>query len=685
MNVVQSAFPNGTGSVASGNEEVRTDENQHQAVAYYEVAVGTDRTYPKTRDNTVEFTNVGLNKTWTFYHLDLKPSGLYYVTVRAYSTSNAMVEVTSNGIQVGFDVAVTAGEVVIPEYAKSATTLTVEWAGFESTLDMYIYYMGVSSTPLSVGTQCSDLITDESAVRALFGVFPVRLMEKDTFYIAHDLSMEHNNTYYVTVVGVDEAGECNMSTSSFLVDLTEPVEGQVRVGPLYGQKLAYVVTRESITVHWEGYYDPESDISYFELVLYSAKSCSVSDEDSLSEISHVTVNSSFTFYTFLELTLQENTPYYVELTAFNKAGRETRTRSVPVIYDVQETTAGDVHVGLDFIRDVTFVGSTTEVEGSILHLADPGTDKGCPDRPSLFTDVEWSTVKTTNFWGLGEDWNILFRSKQVVPTEDGRGVAITIERDVQSPQMFSGAIYRNADIQKGGTYKVDIKAGASDFSAITAVVFWDGPDGTVGDFDVCRFCCQNTEDLVYLYMCPCDCLMHLAFPTDVPENITLTVETYTEQVTSETQQDVPKYVVFEDKVEGETFQGNEDDMFTTQPACGMQIHTNGVLDSKIVLWCQYYDNEYLAKYETVDSLNFDPSEEWHTYKFVFKSSSREGLDDWSLELLIDNHEKAVVSGLPAFSDGTKLIFDQWNADNTVPELEFQFKPPTATVLFRNLV
>ncbi|KAI8485717.1 hypothetical protein Bbelb_365510, partial [Branchiostoma belcheri] len=631
---------------ATGNEEVQTDENQHQAVAYYEVAVGTDRTYPKTRDNRVEFTNVGLNKTWTFHHLDLKPSGLYYVTVRAYSTSNAMVEVTSNGIQVGFDVSVTAGEVIIPEYAKSATTLTVEWAGFESTLDMYIYYMGVSSTPLPVGTQCADLITDESAVRALFGVFPVSLMEKDTFYIAQDLSMEHNNTYYVTVVGVDEAGECNMSTSSFLVDLTEPVEGQVRVGPLYEQ------------------------------------SCSVSDEDSLSEISHVTVNSSYTSYTFLELTLQENTPYYVELTTLNKAGRETRTRSVPVIYDVQGITVGEVHVGVDFIRDVTFVGSTTEVEGSILHLADPGTDEGCPDRPSLFTDVEWSTVKTTNFWGLGEDWNILFRSKQVIPTEDGRGVAITIERDVRSPQMFSGAIYRNADIQKGGTYKVDIKASASDFSSITAVVFWDGPDGTVGDFDVCRYCCQNTEDL---YMCPCDCLMHLAFPTDAPENITLTVETYTEQVTSETQQDVPKYVVFEDKVEGETFQGNEDDMFTTQPACGMQIHTNGVLDSKIVLWCQYYDNEYLAKYETVESLNFDPSKEWHTYKFVFKSSSREGLDDWSLELLIDNQEKAVVSGLPAFSDGTKLIFDQWNADNTVPELEFQFKPPTATALFRNLV
>ncbi|XP_066300154.1 uncharacterized protein [Branchiostoma lanceolatum] len=671
---------------ATGNEEVKTDEKQHQAVAYYEVAVGTDRTYPNTRDNIVEFTNAGLNKTWTFHHLNLEQSGFYYITVRAYSTSNAMVEVTSNGIQVGFEVGVTAGEVFIPEFARSSTTLTVEWAGFESTLDMYIYYMGISHAPLPEDTQCADLIDDESEVHAMFGILPISLMEKDTFYIAQELSMDYNNTYYVTVVGVDEAGECNMTTSSFLVDLTNPVEGQVRVGPLYEQELAYVVTKESITVHWEGYHDPESDLSDFELVLYSAKSCAVSDENVMSEISHVTVNSSYPSYTFLGLTLQENTPYFVELAAFNKAGRRTSTRSVPVIYDVQEITAGDVHTGLDFLQDVTFIGSTTTVEGSVLHLADPSNDnKGCPHTPSLFTDVEWSTVKTTSFWGLAEDWDIVFRPKQVVPSEDGRGVVITMERDVQSPQIFSGAIYRNADIRKGGTYKVDIRTVASDFSAITAVVFWDGPDGTVGDFDVCLYCCQNTNDQFYLYMCPCDCSIHLVLPTDAPDNVTVTVETYTEEVPSETQQDVPKYVVFEDKVEGETYQGHEDEMFTTQSACGMQIHTNGVLDSKIVLWCRYYDNKYPAKYETMESLNFDPSEDWHTYEFIFKSTSREGLEHWSLELLIDSQTKAVVAGLPSFSDGTKLIFDLWNGDNTVPELELQFKPPTTTALFRNVV
>ncbi len=51
----------------------------------------------------VPFTNVGLNKSATFYHLDLLPqSGMYYATIRAYSTSYATAEVTSNGLRTGF-------------------------------------------------------------------------------------------------------------------------------------------------------------------------------------------------------------------------------------------------------------------------------------------------------------------------------------------------------------------------------------------------------------------------------------------------------------------------------------------------------------------------------------------------------------------------------------------------------
>jgi hypothetical protein len=71
-----------------------------QIIMFYEVAVGTDRRKPETRDNIHSFINVGLNNTWTFSNLKLSSdNAYYYVTVRAHGLSSALTEVTSNGIQ----------------------------------------------------------------------------------------------------------------------------------------------------------------------------------------------------------------------------------------------------------------------------------------------------------------------------------------------------------------------------------------------------------------------------------------------------------------------------------------------------------------------------------------------------------------------------------------------------------
>ena len=66
--------------------------------------MGTDRRYPKTRDNVVPFTYVGQNTSVTFRNLELTGvTSTYYVTVRAYSASLSTAEVTSTGISVGVD------------------------------------------------------------------------------------------------------------------------------------------------------------------------------------------------------------------------------------------------------------------------------------------------------------------------------------------------------------------------------------------------------------------------------------------------------------------------------------------------------------------------------------------------------------------------------------------------------
>ena len=79
------------------------DLGPHQEVSHYEVAAGTNRQYPRTRSDIHPFVNVGQNKSWTFDHLKLIPRAAYYfVTVKAYSVSDTMAEVSSNGIQVGY-------------------------------------------------------------------------------------------------------------------------------------------------------------------------------------------------------------------------------------------------------------------------------------------------------------------------------------------------------------------------------------------------------------------------------------------------------------------------------------------------------------------------------------------------------------------------------------------------------
>ena len=93
---------------------MKDDKNGNQEILRYEVALGTDRRYDNTRDNIVPWTDVGLNTSVTFYDLNLTPfEAIYYFTVRAYSTSYSLAEVTSNGFYVGFDSGITGTFITI--------------------------------------------------------------------------------------------------------------------------------------------------------------------------------------------------------------------------------------------------------------------------------------------------------------------------------------------------------------------------------------------------------------------------------------------------------------------------------------------------------------------------------------------------------------------------------------------
>ena len=97
-----------------GNPGIQIDKDKlqqqdgSQQVAYYLVALGSDRRFNHTRDNVVPYTNVGTNTSVTFYDLDLTPGiAVYYFSVYAVSKSFSRTLVTSNGFYVGFDGGVT--------------------------------------------------------------------------------------------------------------------------------------------------------------------------------------------------------------------------------------------------------------------------------------------------------------------------------------------------------------------------------------------------------------------------------------------------------------------------------------------------------------------------------------------------------------------------------------------------
>ncbi|CAH1250560.1 FAT1 [Branchiostoma lanceolatum] len=738
----------------SGNPQVEQAEQpeEHRAIDYYIVSVGTDRTSSRTRDNIVAPTNVGLNKTVCFYHLTLDPGdSYYYVNVQAYGKNFAPAEATSNGIRVGYDSGVigtflhfmvinivphvihvyfpTAGNITVSPFINSNNSVLVLWEGFQSRpnvfptftsqLAMRMFLVGVgrrtdvqkrsTAHEDAQDLNCQDMIDENSEVYQtmlpeIFTVMPWTMIEKDTFYKAENLTFEHDGEYFVVVVGVDEAGECEKTMESFEVDLTDPVEGYLRVGPLLGQEMVYSRTNEYINVFWGNYSDPESDIDHYEVGLFKAVSCAEEDEANLAvEVDWIIVNNTYRTYTLMPLDLQGNIPYYVRLRAVNAAGTTIMTESPPILYDTSEISEGTVVDGWDYFEDQDYHGDPTSVQGMFLHLADPSAQE-CPERPSPFTDGTWNKVTTDKLMGMYtrtdiyRDWKLTTREKEAEWSENGDDLVITMIRSVQSELMYSGCVYRNADIQIGGTYKVSIKAAEPTASAVTSVVFWDGPDGTCGSSDMCDYCCNSEDETI---LCPCDCYKYSTDPitttaapttTAPPQNTTaqnsnVTAEniSFTAQTTTAApQRSTPVWAVLPDPIEGQTSTVSEEETFVTQGACGMLILPNGNENSRLIMWCTYFEDKYEPKYKEV-FLNFDPSAAFYNYEFIFTMTTWEELSDWTLSVFIDGEQWAMVSGLPSFTNNTKLMFNVLNENNDVPVLANRFKPDVTTASFRNVV
>ncbi|CAH1239174.1 HEG1 [Branchiostoma lanceolatum] len=673
------------------------DEDKEQAIEYYEVALGTDRRFPRTRNNVHPYVNVGLNRTYTFEYLQLIPKvATYYITVRAHSVSTSVAEVTSNGIQVGYGGQVlSVGHVNVNSFIPSTEEMSFSWVGFAFALPVLYSQWGVGSLDGNLThIECKKLQTCEIqeteeciSLMDRFDIHPLTNVGRDTAVEAADLELIHNETYTVVVIVTDQSAECSLA-SSFVTSVS------------------YSSRTDELHVSWADFSDPESGIDHYEIAVFSGAACSADSDERFQETDFVPVLFNDTEYTVTDIALEPGIPYFVRLLTFNKAGLSIMTESSPILLDLEDPVGGTVKDGLDFSSDVSHQSSTTTMEGTFIYLPTHGGDK-CPSRQFLMEGEEdgWSPVSSVSIYGLLTDHRILFTPDEV--TFDGEnGLSITMSRDVQQTRMYSGAYSTRADMQGGGSYTFDMIAASGDIKAVTSVVFWDGPAGVVGDLDVpveqwaqeeaateppdCTCCLiNNTGDLTNYTGALTNNIENLTKSTTAPggheECLCNCTHYQLENSTAIRTSAIPVPTVDYELVGGDiVLSGGH----VPYRGCGLQVHPGvvaaGLVGHYAVLWCRFA-NDTVKPLQEMTALDFDPTDGWHTYELRITAERTFAVgEDWNLELIIDGRSLAIMNGIPVFSEQAQLTLAVWNRGDFVPAVHDVFSSPEGSAFFRDL-
>ncbi|XP_070573548.1 uncharacterized protein [Ptychodera flava] len=715
------------------------DENAEgqQVIDHYEVSAGTDQRYPNTRDDIHRFVNVGLNTTYTFTNLQLIPkTQTYYVTVRAYAASTAMVEVTSNGIKVGFGGEVLSqGHVSVPRHISSTASITVSWENFQFSTPVLFYTWGIGRNQTVLhNLPCKNLQTldfnqgsfENPGFEHLFEESKWTNVGEDTLIEKTGLSLQDGQLCTVVVMATDESGQCSLASADFTVDLSPPSTGNLKIGSFQDQEVTYTDREDILQLSWSGFYDMESGLQSYSIALYDGISCEtvinqdhailqnssfgVSQSDDGLDFDRYVVIQDFvdvlpndTDYSFIDLRLQKERPYFVHLRATNNAGLSSAILSPPVLLDLFQPIEGTVKDGLDYRTNVEYQSSTSTMEGVFLHLPNREGDS-CPSRHFAMqtSDVDdWNIVKSRGIWGVDIVDTVSFRPEQLTFSDQDQGLAITLVRDVKKARMYSGAFYHPKPDIRGGTYDIEIMAADGNHGAVTSVVFWDGPSGVVGDFnipvddpgrgndivefDACAVCCfANITADGQESNCPCNCTEYLEGQTTrFTTSSSTTIKTTTISSTSEAMATPPPWQIIKDVDKDDTYRGDSRLKSIPHQSFGFQLHPGVRVGDEtkhfIALWFRHQNISEPVQYD-FEELNFDPSKAWHSYRLDVINE----MGTISIELYADWKSVMFMTGIPVLSPDAKFILSAWNRHAFVPQLDDIFNPPTVTARFRNV-
>lgn len=623
------------------------DGSPEQQIAYYEVAVGSDREYPNTRTDIAPFTDVDLNMSYIFTDLSLVAETVtYYITVRAHAVSGATIESTSNGIVVGFGHTIIPGAITLNRYQTDTTIVSVYWTPFESDLPIRQYEWAIGTTNFDqyeLESFCDDTNSNFSTYFEVFGFTNIDL---DTTASQTNLNLQHNTTYYVTIRAIDQAKKCIsvVSPEGLTIDLTPPVyidsRTAVITGPIESREFVqegypFVIylnpDNKQLDVSWEAFTDNESGIDYYEVGVFAQAECNNNSASSQSVVIDLMTVGRELEASFVRVNFQDGVLYVVAVQATNLAGLQNTVYSQPIVLDNTEPIQGTVKDGLNWEGDVIYQSDLNSLSAVFTHaklLAEtpmPLDENGpCPNTTfySLTSlDPSWMSVDQPTILDPYTS-RISYRQNQVSPSVEPPGTSITSESDTLSSDVLSGAYRTLAQVSNGGTVRFNMRVaqGTPDYeaNAVTAVLFIDGGNAS------------NT-------------IAH--FDPDVPD-----------------------------------FQ------YSGINAFGLQIYTNFSNETDpqvLVMWASNNDPLYRPVYVSRSLPQTDFSTN-HFYELDFKSEQLDVGYQRFVDLRIDGELVASLHGLPYLSDNTQLVFHIFNRRSYFSPVVDHSNPPTVTAVFGNV-
>lgn len=362
-------------------------------ILWYEVAIGTDRLSERTRTNIHGFENVGLVNTYMMHGLNLIAKTVtYYITVRAYSDAGTFSESSSDGIRAGYSGEISPGRIMIDQHQSATDEVRVAWEDFVSDMGDMRFYVGISSTPPNwdnTTKDCEVILNDPFQ----FDLSPLGTIPSGVRMVSvKNLSLLHNNSYYVTIIAEDLMLHCIPVTGGpVLVDITPPDFGHVIVEGYNTDTAIFLHSSDTVIVDLSTFHDAESGIESVTVGLYQSSStkCGTPSSDDLEVATIVTKEQQR--ITLRNLALLKSEIYYLSVAVRNRARLETRAFSKPLMLSISAPTKGMVKLSTNWTNSERLFSEMTDAMEGLIGVSSMTSNPTCTTEVNSLA-VEWKVV-----------------------------------------------------------------------------------------------------------------------------------------------------------------------------------------------------------------------------------------------------------------------------------------------------